>query len=258
MANIRAFAVDQGFNIFIAGPSGAAVMCVYRYIWGCSSWAAIAAGVLLFVTAWSTVQFVKHELRSRPTRHGPTPRSKQLRSFWVASGLVVSLLIMIFFPFFIWKWEGSGLTRFGGSYSHPGEPYLHLPEATSDELLRPRIVGKTVYLYNVPRDSASNTTISERTFEDCLIVGPCATVSTGRGAVYLECGFGVPFDVDSLFFVVDKDRRVVGAIGLDHCLFRKCEFQNVALVGNKDWIQFMKQNTPYLKQKVLPPYIKEF
>ncbi len=241
MPAIRTFVIDKGFNIFIGGPLALGVMSLYSLIWGFFSWQVILAGAMLFISAWGAVQFIKHELRSRPAG-----RRQQSHSLWVRMSLLIALLaITISAPWIIWLCDWSGVARFKSSYSYPGESSRQLPEANPKELSEPRMIGRSVYLYKVPRNSANESIISEKTFEDCLILGPCVICGTGKGTVYLECDFGVAGgDVDSLF-LTNKSRSIIGVIGLDHCLFRKCDFQNVAFAGTEESNQRMKEVTPF-------------
>ena len=76
-------------------------------------------------------------------------------------------------------------------------------------------------------------TISDRTFENAIIVGP-ALVSALSGVSFEFCVFefgGSSFE-DLLWEITP--RFVVGVIGLERCTFRRCRFDNIGFIGTKE------------------------
>jgi hypothetical protein len=64
MPNMKTFAFDKGFNILVGAPLGVAITTLYSQLFGFFSWQAILAGVLVFISAFSAIQFFKYERRS--------------------------------------------------------------------------------------------------------------------------------------------------------------------------------------------------
>lgn len=81
--------------------------------------------------------------------------------------------------------------------------------------------------------------IRGRTFEDANFVGP-AIVAPMAGMAFEHCVFGFERGVDSMFWEIEKDRFVVGIIGLEHCTFRRCRFNGIGFMGTREFIDRLK------------------
>jgi hypothetical protein len=52
---------------------------------------------------------------------------------------------------------------------------------------------------------------------------------------------GFDGDIDSLFVEVAKKRMIVGAIGLRDCVFRRCRFTAIGIIGTREQIEQAKK-----------------
>lgn len=76
--------------------------------------------------------------------------------------------------------------------------------------------------------------IEGKTFEECTLLGPAMVYLFGVSTVH-NCSFDG--GMDSLFIEVEADRVVIGVIGLKDCVFRKCRFRGIGVIGPSDLIK---------------------
>lgn len=77
------------------------------------------------------------------------------------------------------------------------------------------------------------TNVTGKTLERCKVVGP-AILALLDGTVADSCSFDIHgLTPDALFWEIESDRWVLGAIGLKRCTFRNCSFERCGIVGTK-------------------------
>lgn len=86
--------------------------------------------------------------------------------------------------------------------------------------------------------------VSDRTFEDCYIDGPAVVYP-------YQCQFNKPVFVtnviESLLWELSPNQEaVIGAIELRRCVFRRCRFNRIGIVGPPDFIASLRD---YLLQE---------
>lgn len=108
------------------------------------------------------------------------------------------------------------------------------------------IQGRVIYLMDLLAPGAKPI-ISNRTIEDCEIRGPAMVALLGLVTI-TESSFDG--DVDSLFVEVADKRIILGAIGLQNCVFRRCRFAQIGILGTREQIEKAKQGfTPSASHK---------
>lgn len=81
--------------------------------------------------------------------------------------------------------------------------------------------------------------IEHRVFEDCVIYGP-AMLAIYRNVQMLYCTFdGIGY---SFLFDLPGRRYITGPIVLDDCIFRRCRFVRIGLIGHTETIEEWKKN----------------
>jgi len=74
--------------------------------------------------------------------------------------------------------------------------------------------------------------IDGKTFEDCTIYGP-AIIMPLESTTLAHNTFEA--DPETLFWIVPEDKlRVIGAIGLVNCTFRRCVFRRIGVAGKRE------------------------
>jgi hypothetical protein len=106
------------------------------------------------------------------------------------------------------------------------------PPPTMDETRMTYIQNRDIYISDLVRHEDK---ISARVFENCLIIGPAIITFIGCDA--RDSGF--EGDLESLFIEV-PERRILGAIAFENCLFRNCHFRRVGIIGTPDLIQYLR------------------
>ena len=99
------------------------------------------------------------------------------------------------------------------------------------------IKGRLIYLMDLIAPGAKPI-ISNRTLEDCEIRGPVMIALLG-GVTIGDSGFDG--DINSLFVEVSENRHILGAIGLRNCVFRRCRFTQIGIIGTQEQIKQAKQ-----------------
>jgi hypothetical protein len=85
--------------------------------------------------------------------------------------------------------------------------------------------------------------ISDRTIEDCEIRGPAMLWGLPpSGMSMYDCRIeSREDDIDAVFVEIKTPRWLFGAIGLRGCVFRRCRFVGIGLLGNKQDIKRWKK-----------------
>ena len=118
-----------------------------------------------------------------------------------------------------------------GEYSITSTILSH--EYITDAYIR----GRLIYLMDLLAPGAKPV-ISDRTIEDCEIRGP-AMVAFLQGGMISEGIFDG--DIESLFVEVPDKKVFLGAIGLKKCVFRRCRFTQIGIIGTREQIEKAKQ-----------------
>jgi hypothetical protein len=107
---------------------------------------------------------------------------------------------------------------------HPPRP----PREITDDLASASYIkDQALYIFDLTRRRAI---IKGKTFEDCDIHGP-AVAAVLNGTDFIDCTFAEGGDHSSLVWLPDPSRgSYVGAIGLEECIFRRCNFRDVGLL----------------------------
>ncbi len=89
-----------------------------------------------------------------------------------------------------------------------------------------------IYLFDLARRRAL---IKDKTFEDCHIRGP-AVAAVMFGTDFIDCTFAEGSDHDALIWRPDMSRSgYLGAIGLENCIFRRCNFVTIGLLTKLEY-----------------------
>lgn len=99
------------------------------------------------------------------------------------------------------------------------------------------ISGQIIHLMDLLAPGAKPI-ISNRTIEDCEIRGPVMIALLG-GVTIADSGFDG--DQNSLFVEIVDRRMIFGAIGLQNCIFRRCRFIAIGIIGTKEQIEQAKK-----------------
>jgi hypothetical protein len=116
-------------------------------------------------------------------------------------------------------------------------PISHTQSQPHEYISDTYIKGRLIYLMDLLAPG-SKPIISNRTIEDCEIRGPAMAVALGRVSI-TEAGFDG--DKNSLFVEIADARSIVGAIGLQDCVFRRCRFKQIGILGTKEQIKIFMQ-----------------
>ena len=112
-------------------------------------------------------------------------------------------------------------------------------ETSADDLNEPFISNRTVKLIDLIAGSHDNT-VRDRTFEDCVIVGP--VVVTPKG-ISFEGGSSFDNSSDEMLWEFPDERlRKSGAIHVKDCHFRRCRFRDVGFSVTGDRVAQMRDH----------------
>lgn len=104
--------------------------------------------------------------------------------------------------------------------------------------------GVAVSLFEVFRANllaTHNPLIQGKTFTNCIIEGPAVLLALS-GVEFDACNLGVSSeDPRSLILMPMAKNKVVGAIGVKNCVFRRCRFFAVGYTGPDAFIDRMLQ-----------------
>ncbi len=109
------------------------------------------------------------------------------------------------------------------------QPHQYIPETY--------IKGRIVYLMDLLPPGAEPIVLG-RTIEDCEIRGPAMIALLGAVTITHS---GFDGDLESLFIEIAENRMIFGAIALKDCVFRRCHFVGIGILGTKEQIQEAKQ-----------------
>ncbi|MBN0975438.1 MULTISPECIES: hypothetical protein [unclassified Gordonia (in: high G+C Gram-positive bacteria)] len=73
--------------------------------------------------------------------------------------------------------------------------------------------------------------IADIRFENCVVFGPAVFVMLESVAIN-NCTFDAP--LDDWFWPMKPERRVIGAVGLQNCVFEGCRFTRIGFAGTDD------------------------
>lgn len=81
------------------------------------------------------------------------------------------------------------------------------------------------------------TVVEGRRFTNCRLQGPAVLLSI-EGNTFNSVNFGfTDGDIASLILRQGSPTRVVGAIGMRHCVFDRCEFFGIGFTGPEEFLQ---------------------
>ena len=160
---------------------------------------------------------------------------KGLEWWWIALGAVV---IFVFILFSFLAYRKSAVER--DKLANELEGLQRIPPtqiAVSHQFIPDNYIsGRIIHLMDLLAPGAKPI-ISNRTVEDCEVRGP-AMVVLMRTALDKNTWDG---DLESLFVEVADERTIFGAIGLQGCVFRRCRFVAIGIIGTKEKIEEAKQ-----------------
>lgn len=168
---------------------------------------------------------------------------------WIAQlpGPYVAALSLFASACAIWIWNQIAIRKYlAGMHLFPSLPLAASatkPMATAAELAEPRIAGRTLRIYDVQR--SNDVIVSDRVFEDCDILGPAIVGAIDEVTMLDECEWGVPSLDARVYWKASPGQQLVGIIGLQRCVLRRCRFFNVGFCGPKQFIRELKQRTTY-------------
>lgn len=101
------------------------------------------------------------------------------------------------------------------------------------------IRGRTVYLPEMAREAG---VLTEIIFLNCRIVGPAVIAQTGH-CQWRDSTFEHP----DVFWPIEwsLDRRIFGCVIVDTCLFEKCIFEDVAILGPPEWVEIARSGEDF-------------
>lgn len=159
-----------------------------------------------------------------------------------SGGLVIwSLFISAPAPFVV----GAGLFAVGGSVALVNQGLAvarrlqerYSPWATALQLTQPYLAGLSIRL----TDLVYEQEIRGRTFEACDLYGPIVIFANGPGMIN-DCDFVAP--QEATFIEVSPDQKVLtGVVLAPDCVFRRCRFTRVGIMGSKLAIERWKSQS---------------
>jgi len=130
---------------------------------------------------------------------------------------VLPVIALIFFVIIVWQVRTSSV------------PHQYISDT--------HIKGRVLNLMDLV-SPGTKPVISNRTIEDCEIRGP-AMIYLSYGTVITHSSFDG--DINSLFVEVPENRMILGAIGLENCVIRKCRFLALGIIGTREQIERAKR-----------------
>lgn len=106
--------------------------------------------------------------------------------------------------------------------------------ATPDELTASHLKGLTIRIADLVRE---DIVIRNKVFEDCYIYGP-AMLALIKDNIFVENQMGGSLES---IFVPTENPKIIGAIALENCVFKKCHFRNTGIIGLPAEIEKIKQ-----------------
>ena len=81
--------------------------------------------------------------------------------------------------------------------------------------------------------------IEERVFQDAWIVGPAVLIPIRNTQFHDNLFPDLPLDA---WLWTMPEAGAVGCVGVADCLFQRCDFQHITLMGDLDFIRRMKED----------------
>ncbi len=134
----------------------------------------------------------------------------------------------------------------------PVPPETSYPSLLDHELADPYFKGRMVRISELARKArddykGSITTISGRTFDDCVIFGPAVLLPMNTEGFNSQNFVGECFwlEMDNAFWTAGPEdhRDYVGVIGLEDCIFRSCEFIQVGVLVDPERYEEKRMDT---------------
>lgn len=145
---------------------------------------------------------------------------------WVR-GLLTLVLPLVIAIVAIAKLTSSSASVTTAPVSSQGERHSqHLPysEGTTVDSRERYFRDRTIRISDLAGD---DDILRDKTFEDCTIIGPAVIAPLGVGLLK-DCTFEA--HPDTFLIPIHTPRGVVGPIGLEGCVFRRCTFRRIGIV----------------------------
>ena len=115
--------------------------------------------------------------------------------------------------------------------------------ATPDELTQSVLQNRDIRLADLTRESV---VIRNKTFINCNLYGPAMVCLTEKTSSLSYCGIEGEPDVS---FIETINKKVIGGIELEQCVFRNCKFRGVGFIGSPDIVAATKARFDATKRK---------
>jgi hypothetical protein len=176
------------------------------------------AGIILFLLTMLT-PFV--------TARYPQWEQKMKMSLWVIPLFVfVAFLFvrLIIAPYEIYQEKNQKISDMKKEMEAIRKNY-----ATPDELTASHLKGLSIRISDLVRE---DVVIRNKIFEDCHIYGP-AFITPLKDTSFEYNNFEGSLESNLIEL---QNRAVLGTIGLDNCVFRRCFFHRIGIIGTPDFI----------------------
>jgi hypothetical protein len=200
------------------------------FVFSISVWALSRAGYRVSLTTVqqpiSTKQSKRKNNKPKPSAVGNRPRRRIIP--WLIAAVIVFGAYRVLSPDQPIP-QGVSLKR------------LVFPIATQEELKRERIVGRTVFLTQIPLTPVTSRVTGEvvykavnKTFENCEVFGPAiiAPQAVNKIVLFDQNRFDSSTGVESTL-LESHGKTIIGCIPMDDCSFIQCKFLNVGFAGSK-------------------------
>jgi hypothetical protein len=157
---------------------------------------------------------------------------------------LVALAAVTFFIATVRNTNGNRISVSGTSTTNAVSQHPNRPFASDQELAADIIKDRQLFLYEVVRDESDKSLIKKKTFVNCTIIGPA--IFAGRSSVFSHNSFCTDDDPNAIFLTMPAKKQF-GLIGVVDCVFRDCEFMNIAIAGTEEEL------APYKKDMAPPP-----
>lgn len=112
------------------------------------------------------------------------------------------------------------------------------PQALPEDLARTHIIHLSFRIGDMARDELI---IRNRTFEDCTIYGPAVLLPLGGGQILQDCSFLANAPEEMFLDIGTQPRTIIGAIGLEGCVFRRCRLVKIGFAGPPSLLEAMQR-----------------
>lgn len=150
-------------------------------------------------------------------------------------GPIIALIFLVAIGAVLWILRQ--IRRLNASRRRPESVLPHLEEMTKQKYIADSYIrGRIISLLDMLPPGATPI-ISNRTIEDCELRGP-SIIAALHGVTMSDCGFdGDPKSV----FIEVLEGRIIGAIGLKDCVFRRCRFIQIGIIGTAENIRKIRE-----------------